>query len=41
MHNLNGLIDTRSASLRVISEIAAISLEGILSETSSASSQKQ
>jgi len=41
MHNPNGLIDTRSVSLRALAQIAAVSLEGILSEASSALSQKR
>jgi len=45
MHNPNGLndtsIDTRSASSRAPAYIAAVGFEGILSETSSASSQKR
>jgi len=41
MHDPNGLLDTRSASPRAPASIAAVDLEGILSEASSASSQKQ
>jgi len=39
MHDPNGLLDTRSASLRA--SIAAVGLEGILSEVFLASSQKR
>jgi len=39
MHDPNSLLDTRSASPRAPASIAAVGLEGILSETSSASSQ--
>jgi len=41
MHDPNGLLDTRSASPRTPASIAAVGLHGILSETSSASSQKR
>ena len=41
MHNLKGLLDTRSASPRSPASIAAVSLEGILSQAAfSALSQK-
>jgi len=40
-HDPNGLFDTRSASPRAPASIAAVSLEGILSEASSALSQKR
>jgi len=36
MHDPNGLLDTRSATPRARASIAAVSLEGILSEASSA-----
>jgi len=41
MHDPNGLLDTRSASPRAPASIDAVGLEGILSEASSASSQKR
>jgi len=41
MHDPNGLLDTRSASPRAPVSISAVGLEGILSEASSASSQKR
>ena len=41
MHDPNGLLDTRSASPRAPVSIAAVGLVGILSEASSASSQKR
>ena len=41
MHNPNDLLDTRSASPRAPASIAAVGLEGILSEASAASSQKR
>jgi len=41
MHDPKGLLHTRSASPRAPVSIAAFGLEGILSETSSASSQKR
>ena len=41
MHNPKGHIDTRSASPRAPAYIALVGLESILSETSSASSQKR
>jgi len=41
MHDLNGLLDTRSASPRAAASIAAVGLEGILSKSSSSSSQKR
>jgi len=41
MHDSNSLLDTRSASPRAPASIAAVSLEGILSEASSVSSQKR
>jgi len=39
MHDPNGLLDTRSASPRAPALIAAVCLEGILSETSLVSSR--
>ena len=39
MHDPKGLLDTRSASPRAPASIAAVGLEGILSEASSASSR--
>jgi len=41
MHDPKGLLDTRSASPRAPASIAAVGLEGILSEASSALSQKR
>jgi len=41
MHDPSSLLDTRSASPRAPASIAAFGLEGILSEASSASSQKR
>jgi len=41
MYDPNGLRDTRSASPRAPASIAAVGLEGILSEVSPASSQKR
>jgi len=41
IHDPNGLLDTRSASPHVPVSMDAVGLEGILSETSSASSQKR
>jgi len=41
MHDPNGLLDTRSASPCALASIAAVGLHGILSEASSASSQKR
>jgi len=41
MHDSNGLLNMRSASPRAPASIAAVGLEGILSEASSASSQKR
>jgi len=41
MHDPQSLLDTRSGSPRAPFSIAAVGLEGILSETSSASSQKR
>jgi len=41
MHDPKGLLDTRLASPRAPVSIAAIGLQGILSEASSASSQKR
>jgi len=41
VHDPNGLLDTRSASPRAPVSIAAVGLEGILSEASLASSQKR
>jgi len=41
MHDPKGLLNTRSASPRAPASIAAVSLEGILSEASSALSQKR
>ena len=41
MHDPKGLLDTRSASPRAPASIAAVGLQGILNEASSASSQKR
>ena len=41
MHDPNGLLDTRSASPRAPASIAAVGLEDVLSEASTASSQKR
>jgi len=41
MHDQNGLLDTRLTSLRAPTSIAAVGLDGILSENSLTSSQKR
>jgi len=41
MHDPNGLLDSRSASPRAPASIAAVGLEGILSEASSRSDERR